>query len=151
MDFNISRPSELERPCAVAASGANYLLETILCWATIYGGGLTSGATAGEFICAAAFRLHTTPLRDGKIYDARRTLWCITANCYRGRPMKTLPLVRPTAEQLPLIGQNRLGVEVIRGAAGSGKTSTAILRLRSRYLLCLKSAEPETMTIDPSM
>jgi len=49
--------------------------------------------------------------------------------------MKTLPLVRPTAEQLPLIGQNRLGVEVIRGAAGSGKTSTAILRLRSLSLM----------------
>jgi DNA helicase IV len=45
--------------------------------------------------------------------------------------MKTLPQVRPTAEQLPLISQNRFGVEVIRGAAGSGKTSTALLRLRS--------------------
>jgi hypothetical protein len=45
--------------------------------------------------------------------------------------MKTLPPIKPTAEQLPLISSNRLGVEVIRGAAGSGKTSTAILRLRS--------------------
>lgn len=45
--------------------------------------------------------------------------------------MKTLPKIAPTAEQLPLISANRLGVEVIRGAAGSGKTSTAILRLRS--------------------
>ena len=48
--------------------------------------------------------------------------------------MKTLPRVTATAEQLPLISQNRLGVEVICGAAGSGKTSTALLRLRS---LCL--------------
>lgn len=45
--------------------------------------------------------------------------------------MKTLPPIRPTPEQLPLISDNSLGVEVIRGAAGSGKTSTAILRLRS--------------------
>src|SRR5687767_1199450 len=45
--------------------------------------------------------------------------------------MKTLPPIRPTREQLALISENRYGVEVIRGAAGSGKTSTAILRLRS--------------------
>ncbi|MDO7494074.1 3'-5' exonuclease [Acinetobacter baumannii] len=45
--------------------------------------------------------------------------------------MKTLPIVKATPEQLPLISQNRLGVEVICGAAGSGKTSTALLRLRS--------------------
>jgi superfamily I DNA/RNA helicase len=45
--------------------------------------------------------------------------------------VKTLPVIRPTAEQLPLISDNNLGIEVIRGAAGSGKTSTAILRLRS--------------------
>ncbi|MBO9708015.1 MAG: UvrD-helicase domain-containing protein [Caulobacter sp.] len=45
--------------------------------------------------------------------------------------MKTLPPIKATAEQLPLISQNRFGVEVIRGAAGSGKTSTALLRLRS--------------------
>lgn len=36
-----------------------------------------------------------------------------------------------TPEQLPIISRNRLGVEVIRGAAGSGKTSTALLRLNS--------------------
>lgn len=45
--------------------------------------------------------------------------------------MKKLPVIRATDEQLPLMSQNRLGVEVIRGAAGSGKTSTALLRLRS--------------------
>lgn len=52
--------------------------------------------------------------------------------------MKTLPLVEATPEQLPLISQNRFGVEVICGAAGSGKTSTALLRLRS---LCYMFAE----------
>ena len=45
--------------------------------------------------------------------------------------MKTLPPIVPTPEQLPIISGNSLGMEVIRGAAGSGKTSTAILRLRS--------------------
>lgn len=45
--------------------------------------------------------------------------------------MKKLSVIRATGEQLPLMGQNRLGVEVICGAAGSGKTSTALLRLRS--------------------
>ncbi|MEA9859104.1 3'-5' exonuclease [Xanthomonas campestris pv. raphani] len=45
--------------------------------------------------------------------------------------MKTLPHVEATPEQLPIISGNNLGVEVIRGAAGSGKTSTALLRLRS--------------------
>ena len=50
--------------------------------------------------------------------------------------MKKLPPIRPTPEQLPLISDNSLGIEVIRGAAGSGKTSTAILRLRSlAYML----------------
>ncbi len=45
--------------------------------------------------------------------------------------MKTLPYITATSEQLPLISNNRLGVEIICGAAGSGKTSTALLRLRS--------------------
>jgi DNA helicase IV len=45
--------------------------------------------------------------------------------------LKTLPQITASPEQLPLISQNRLGVEVICGAAGSGKTSTALLRLRS--------------------
>lgn len=45
--------------------------------------------------------------------------------------MKKLPIIRATGEQLPLMSQNKLGVEVICGAAGSGKTSTALLRLRS--------------------
>lgn len=45
--------------------------------------------------------------------------------------MKTLPQVTATAEQLPIISSNTTGAEVIRGSAGSGKTSTALLRLRS--------------------
>jgi superfamily I DNA/RNA helicase len=57
--------------------------------------------------------------------------------------MKTLPRVRATPEQLPLISQNRFGVEVIRGAAGSGKTSTALLRLRSLVYLFAARHERE--------
>lgn len=38
---------------------------------------------------------------------------------------------KATAEQLPIISGTRMGVEVIRGAAGSGKTTTALLRLES--------------------
>lgn len=45
--------------------------------------------------------------------------------------MKKLPVIRATGEQLALMSQNKPGVEVICGAAGSGKTSTALLRLRS--------------------
>lgn len=45
--------------------------------------------------------------------------------------MKTLPVLSYSPEQLPLMSQNRFGVEVICGAAGSGKTTTALLRLRS--------------------
>lgn len=36
-----------------------------------------------------------------------------------------------TPEQLPIISGTRMGIEVIRGAAGSGKTTTALLRLES--------------------
>lgn len=62
--------------------------------------------------------------------------------------MKKLPVIRATGEQLPLMSQNRLGVEVICGAAGSGKTSTALLRLRS--LVHMYLARHERMgTADP--
>lgn len=62
--------------------------------------------------------------------------------------MKKLPVIRATGEQLPLMSQNRLGVEVICGAAGSGKTSTALLRLRS--LVHMYLARHERMGIpDP--
>jgi DNA helicase IV len=45
--------------------------------------------------------------------------------------MRVLRTVTPTPEQLVIIARNRPGVEIIRGAAGSGKTTTALLRLRS--------------------
>jgi len=44
--------------------------------------------------------------------------------------MKTLTSVKPTPEQLPIVQNNKPGVTLIRGAAGSGKTSTAILRIK---------------------
>lgn len=45
--------------------------------------------------------------------------------------MRVLPEVKATPEQLKVLGRNRPGVEIIRGAAGSGKTTTALLRLRA--------------------
>lgn len=45
--------------------------------------------------------------------------------------MRKLALVNATPEQLPIISAQRMGAEVIRGAAGSGKTSTALLRMQS--------------------
>lgn len=45
--------------------------------------------------------------------------------------MRVLQRITPTPEQLKIFSRNRPGVEVIRGAAGSGKTTTALLRLRS--------------------
>lgn len=45
--------------------------------------------------------------------------------------MRALIDVVPSAEQLSLFSRINGGVEVIRGAAGSGKTTTALLKLRS--------------------
>ncbi|WP_439821004.1 AAA family ATPase [Pseudomonas sp. HLG18] len=45
--------------------------------------------------------------------------------------MKALINVKPSPEQLALFSRSSAGVEVIRGAAGSGKTTTALLKLRS--------------------
>jgi len=44
--------------------------------------------------------------------------------------MRVLSNVRPTSEQLLIINDYHPGTMVIRGAAGSGKTTTAVLRLR---------------------
>jgi superfamily I DNA and RNA helicase len=45
--------------------------------------------------------------------------------------VRTLQNIQATAEQLPFISDITPGTMVIRGAAGSGKTTTAILRLNS--------------------
>ncbi|WP_207456818.1 3'-5' exonuclease [Azospirillum sp. SYSU D00513] len=45
--------------------------------------------------------------------------------------MLALQPQRATPEQLPIISSRATGVEILRGAAGSGKTTTAILRLES--------------------
>ena len=44
--------------------------------------------------------------------------------------LRALGKIHPTAEQLPILADSGTGFRVIRGAAGSGKTTTAILRLR---------------------
>lgn len=44
--------------------------------------------------------------------------------------MRILPPVRPSREQLTILADSRPGVRLIRGAAGSGKTTTALLRLK---------------------
>lgn len=44
--------------------------------------------------------------------------------------MRVLRSVSPSREQLPMVLNDRPGIAVIRGAAGSGKTTTALLRLK---------------------
>ena len=44
--------------------------------------------------------------------------------------MRVLQQVKPTPEQLPILTDAGLGFRLIRGAAGSGKTTAALLRLR---------------------
>ena len=46
--------------------------------------------------------------------------------------MRLLRSVTPTDEQLKLIGDVKPGFRLIRGAAGSGKTTTSLLRLREQ-------------------
>jgi superfamily I DNA/RNA helicase len=44
--------------------------------------------------------------------------------------MRVLQSVQPSPEQLPIVLEDRPGIAVLRGAAGSGKTTTALLRLK---------------------
>ncbi|MGQ0431259.1 MAG: 3'-5' exonuclease [Microthrixaceae bacterium] len=46
--------------------------------------------------------------------------------------MRILKSVTPSAEQLKVLGDVKPGFRLIRGAAGSGKTTTALLRLREQ-------------------
>lgn len=45
--------------------------------------------------------------------------------------MRLLSDNKPNSEQLIIVSRNRPGIEIIRGSAGSGKTTTALLRLKS--------------------
>ena len=56
---------------------------------------------------------------------------------YLGR-MRVLRNIRPTAEQLVILRDAATGFRLIRGAAGSGKTTAALMRLRQ---LCAARAE----------
>ena len=57
--------------------------------------------------------------------------------------MRALRKVTPTPEQLKILSRTRPGVELIRGAAGSGKTTTALLRLKSLIGLFLNRRRRE--------
>ncbi|MBX8577766.1 AAA family ATPase [Pseudomonas cichorii] len=65
--------------------------------------------------------------------------------------MKALMDVVPTAEQLALFSRVTSGVDVIRGAAGSGKTTTALLKLRTSVAFYLnrarRQAEPSPVKV----
>lgn len=60
--------------------------------------------------------------------------------------MRVLQNVHPTAEQLTIIRANRPGYFIVRGAAGSGKTTSALLRLR--YLTNTWLARRERLGLD---
>jgi len=56
---------------------------------------------------------------------------CKSSDSSAESAVKILGAQAPTREQLRIISEQRLGVELIRGAAGSGKTTTALLRLKN--------------------
>ncbi len=55
--------------------------------------------------------------------------------------MKVLNSVTPTPEQLPIIANPYAGITLIRGAAGSGKTTTALLMLKQLSEFWLRRRE----------
>lgn len=57
--------------------------------------------------------------------------------------MKSLININPSSEQLKIIKRVRPGVEIIRGSAGSGKTTTAILKLKLLVLWVLNRRKRE--------
>jgi superfamily I DNA/RNA helicase len=65
--------------------------------------------------------------------------------------LRVLQNVVPSREQLPLVANDRPGVAVIHGAAGSGKTTTALLRLKQlcvvRRSRRLRLGDPEPVRV----
>ncbi|WP_205422064.1 UvrD-helicase domain-containing protein [Alteromonas sp. BL110] len=57
--------------------------------------------------------------------------WLLSLRVNKDFSVKHLARITPSAEQLKIISTNQLGAELIRGSAGSGKTTTALLRLSS--------------------
>lgn len=55
--------------------------------------------------------------------------------------MRVLPTVTPTPEQLKVLADVKPGFRIIRGAAGSGKTTTALLRLKEQIRVRLDRRE----------
>ncbi|WP_350431354.1 3'-5' exonuclease [Shewanella sp. H8] len=64
--------------------------------------------------------------------------------------MKNLQQVKPTPEQLKLITIPTPGIRIIKGAAGSGKTTTSLLMLRTAlgYLLDVSREKNDSPTIN---
>ena len=60
--------------------------------------------------------------------------------------MRTLRTMPPTPEQLPILADDRPGFRLIRGAAGSGKTTTALMRLKQ--LCTSRLSRKERLGID---
>ena len=86
-------------------------------------------------------------LMDGPAAPSHEKVWrredgppgsIFTANNPDHLTMRVLWNIKPTAEQLVILGDARTGFRLIRGAAGSGKTTVALMRLRQ---LCAARVE----------